>query len=147
MGDVYIQNTCSPSHKGRCLPPLRTSFPGSASRTTFVLDSSRTCAAIIANDAFCIFSATCRLNRQGGEFCPPPESILHMHPTGLMQYALHVLHILHHIVICIYLQRLCPAFIVILQPTLRIPFSGFATSPQLSHLLDDIARHFTLHIS
>ena len=87
---VYIQNTCSPSHKGRCLPPLRTSFPGSASHTTCFLDSSRTCAAIIANDAICIFSATCRLNRQGGEFCPPPESILHMHPTGLMQYALHV---------------------------------------------------------
>ena len=57
-----------------------------------------------------------------------------------------ILHILHHIVICIYLQRLCPAFIVILQPTLRIPFSGFATSPQLSHLLDNIARHFTLDV-
>ena len=57
-----------------------------------------------------------------------------------------ILHILHHIVICIYLQRLCPAFIVILQPTLRIPFSGFATSPQLSHLLDIIARHFTLDV-
>ena len=96
------------------------------------------------NDAICIFSITCRLNRQGGEFCLPPELILH--PTGLVQYALHVLHIVHHIAICIYLQHLCPAFVVILQPTFSIPFSGFATSPQLSHLLDNIARHFTLDV-
>ena len=143
--DVYIQNTCSPAHKGRCLPPLRTSFLGSASHTTCILDSNRTSAAIIANDAICIFSTTCRSNRQGGEFCHPPKLILH--PIGLVQYALHVLHILHHIAICIYLQRLYPAFVVILQPTLSIPCSGFATSPQLSHLLDNIARHFTLDAS
>ena len=37
-------------------------------------------------------------------------------------------------------------FVVILQPTLSIPYSGFATSPQLSHLLDIIARHFTLDV-